>query len=533
MSFLEDRLLRILELRKLGKDDDQIAKFLNLSKNVTLAYEKLIYNRLKNKEAFNLENIAKEIGVSYGVVELYRAYYTSKQIDKMIEEDVATIPDIFSSKPIYKSNCKTMRNQAILDTLIAEGLPIKDIAEKVSLCKGTVSNYIRKSGQYEKWREDRYKKGKRGDNLDKVIENKDVINEFLIDGEKLKDIAYVTEIDYQSLRRYVANNSLYDKWKEAKSRKNKLVRIIGRRGKMAENKELIDRMIDEGKTLKDMAMAGNVTRQAVDLYLNYGDRREKWEKAKVIRNNLEDSIKNREAIGTKIVDILVSCMYRKATDEGYEEAVRYYYGNRKGSRRSIQIPLNKLIKLVETYKEARDSNTKLTHSDLARTARIRCVSSLEHIFDKVGFESLTWHRETNSFYKNRRKFITNVAKTLDYLSSRDLGYFLGINYPTIINITKHRKVKRKTGFQSSAIKYWIEYNGPRIKDVIILTYRDASQIYGFKDEFKVSREEISDAIEKDVRVVNYALRHRKEIEPKLIKALKVMYSKEKINKPYR
>ena len=48
-----------------------------------------------------------------------------------------------------------------------------------------------------------------------------------------------------------------------------------------------------------------------------------------------------------------------------------------------------------------------------------------------------------------------------------------------------------------------------------------------------SREEIADALGKPKELVDYALEHRAEIAPRLIHALKVMYPKEKITKPYR
>jgi len=65
-----------------------------------------------------------------------------------------------------------------------------------------------------------------------------------------------------------------------------------------------------------------------------------------------------------------------------------------------------------------------------------------------------------------------------------------------------------------------------------LTYKDTSQIYGFKDEFDVSEEEISRAIGKNLRVVSYALEHREDIEPKLIQGLQVIFPDKKIEKPY-
>lgn len=68
--------------------------------------------------------------------------------------------------------------------------------------------------------------------------------------------------------------------------------------------------------------------------------------------------------------------------------------------------------------------------------------------------------------------------------------------------------------------------------VNVLTYRDASQIYGFKDEFNASDEEISSAIGKNLRMVSYALEHREDLEPKLIQGLQVIFPDKTIEKPY-
>ena len=70
-------------------------------------------------------------------------------------------------------------------------------------------------------------------------------------------------------------------------------------------------------------------------------------------------------------------------------------------------------------------------------------------------------------------------------------------------------------------------------EVEVLTYRDASQIYAFNDEFNSSREEISEVIGKSARVVDYAFDNREEIEKVLIKYLKILFPRQDIDKPYR
>ena len=108
----------------------------------------------------------------------------------------------------------------------------------------------------------------------------------------------------------------------------------------------------------------------------------------------------------------------------------------------------------------------------------------------------------------------------------DIGYMLDI-HPMVI-AQRFQKIGKRD--KSKGI---LEHHKRFGEKGPYLSYRDAYQIYGFTDEMNASREEIADALGKPKELVDYVLEHRAEIGPRLIHALRVMYPKEDITKPYR
>ncbi len=151
------------------------------------------------------------------------------------------------------------------------------------------------------------------------------------------------------------------------------------------------------------------------------------------------------------------------------------------------------------------------------------------------------------YYRNIYKLIKNILfmplledRLLRIWELKELGKSdieiseeLGLNDGNVSMFVHNKKItSRKMGSRKSEIKrFGFDYeNGLRTES---LTHRDASQIYAFEDEFNSSREEIAEAIGKSTRLVEYALDNRKEIEPTLIKYLRVLFPEESVSKPYR
>ena len=77
MSLLEDRLVRILELRRLGKDDNEVASALELSPDIVRGYEMRVGDEIRKHPHNSSAYLSEELGISPLVVELYRRYLSN------------------------------------------------------------------------------------------------------------------------------------------------------------------------------------------------------------------------------------------------------------------------------------------------------------------------------------------------------------------------------------------------------------------------------------------------------------------------
>ena len=89
MSLLEDRLLRILELRKLGRDEQEIASVLELSAEIVKDYESSVYEEIRKYPHNSPAMLGSNLGVSSLVVQLYRDYL-SKKVKESISDVAAS-----------------------------------------------------------------------------------------------------------------------------------------------------------------------------------------------------------------------------------------------------------------------------------------------------------------------------------------------------------------------------------------------------------------------------------------------------------
>ena len=74
MPLLEDRLVRILELRKLGMNEEQIASALELSPDIVKDYEIRISEEIRKYPHNSPALLGTNLGLSHLVVELYKEY---------------------------------------------------------------------------------------------------------------------------------------------------------------------------------------------------------------------------------------------------------------------------------------------------------------------------------------------------------------------------------------------------------------------------------------------------------------------------
>ncbi|MEK6855133.1 MAG: hypothetical protein AABX73_02840, partial [Nanoarchaeota archaeon] len=248
-----------------------------------------------------------------------------------------------------------------------------------------------------------------------------------------------------------------------------------------------------------------------------------------LRVRWENAKKRRKEVKQEIADVLARGMLKKANEQNVGEAVNYYFLKRR------QASLKKLINLVEAYKNAERYGFRFSYVKLGEYyGRGGHPTAIGNMLKCMNLKSLYWNLKDkpcriSSEVKDRIK--KSVLET--NLSYADIAYFLGLKNGSVGVFASRKKISaRKMGWRKSEIKKF----GSDLDNnfgVEGLSYREASEIYAFDDEFNSSKEEIAEAIGKSTRLVEYALDNRKEIEPTLIKYLGVLFPEESISKSYR
>lgn len=224
--------------------------------------------------------------------------------------------------------------------------------------------------------------------------------------------------------------------------------------------------------------------------------------------------------------LLYSHCLSRAEQEGLNTPVNYFFQRGYGLKRK-EIPvrgegvsLENLIKLVELTRFLKERGIRLSYKELGKAVGLGVAATVGNISRDLGLDYLYWkpHRKE---YKVSQVKVEAIERAihLGYLSDRDISYFLDVHVHFVGTI-KNRLPKNK--LKQKYIK--IGKHG--------LSYREASQIYGFKDEFNAPDPEIADAIGKPLFVVDYAIKKRHKLEPKILNALKVIFPEQDIQKPY-
>ena len=207
-------------------------------------------------------------------------------------------------------------------------------------------------------------------------------------------------------------------------------------------------------------------------------------------------------------------MQLKAAELGvsYEWAVKYYVGCKNGS-----IPLEKLISLFQTYEDCCKTGMKKSYLELGEISGMHPVT-IGKILRKLSLPSLYWNYTLLT--DDERKVIASAIKRLKQnsiaISSKDLEYYLKLS-----PIYESLSIKN--------VRSWFDVGWQK------LSYRTASQIYEAVDAGFNMNETLQYA-DTTIEKYEFALRNRnrgERIEKKIIQFLRVIFSKEKIKKPYR
>jgi len=140
-----------------------------------------------------------------------------------------------------------------------------------------------------------------------------------------------------------------------------------------------------------------------------------------------------------LVDSLANLMYSKAqqTSWAYEKATEAWF---KTQNRSNGHSLEQYIKLFEAYETAEKQGIKLSLQDFQELTDI-WFTGVGKLFEKVNVQPMHGTREINHISKEEREAISR-AYDLKNFSSRDIGYFLSVNY-WIVNQKWQKKGVKK------------------------------------------------------------------------------------------
>lgn len=336
----------------------------------------------------------------------------------------------------------------------------------------------------------------------------------------IADLILVTGVSYANIKNYEKEGLVNLFWFK------RGVRGRFERGKIGKNKGWFDAKIREFRGDKSYEVlvkefeeefGESITRAQVGNYIKESGQTEIFRKT---RDWARQAEANEKLVEENVVNTLLEVVIQKAEQGGYGEAVRYYFGSK---RRDIS-NLEKMSSRVKQYKEAKNRLGRdlffTEVKNLFGTKRGGYAQSIEQLLRNMGLTKREKQTKRNTSLE-KREAIRRVYDFDLHLSSVDIGYFLDI-CPAVVRNYLKRIGQRRRNF---GIK--------RLYRSGVLTYRDAFQIYGFKEEFKASNEEIADAIGKPLYLVEYTLEHREEVEPKLVHALRVMFPKEEVTKGYK
>jgi len=221
---------------------------------------------------------------------------------------------------------------------------------------------------------------------------------------------------------------------------------------------------------------------------------------------------------TKIVTFLnerVECMLSELSLPE-RRAHRYFmHSHLRDSDRAI--PYEKLLKLFQVDETARISGEKIGLDELAKRAGFEYRNNhvLSPILRSAG---LIPPRVKRIFFKlsEERKDAIRKTAELGYLSGESIRRFAGLGRSNFIN--KVRKGSRRECIKSFGCQG-------------VLNHYKASEIYEARDE-GFSRKEISELCSVNERIFDYALNVEGEVSPQIVTALRILFPKTNITKPY-
>lgn len=496
MSLLEDRILRIIELRQKGYGDNQIAEDLDIDEETVTLYErttkKVIQDSITAKHR-GLEEIAGNIGLSSITLGLFATHY-----DIQISE---------KKKELSRTRQKTLDE---INQAIAEGAKSPtEVAKKIGKTPCTIRKYM---GEEDVNLSDFKRTGQGKSKEERLTEIQEAIAE---GAEYTDDIAEKLGISPYTVY-YSYKDELSKRGINLPPLRKKLYEYINPKRVLER-----DRLIAQGLTLKEIAEQDTVSGERIRQYAVATEQDEIRKQAKEKRKEKE---KERQEYLSRIsTQILLAGRENSTEDEKWAYDIAMRYISKPFGRKECY---SKLLKLLEIKRRAEKKGTKLTLEEYQELTGIG-FTRVGRIFSKLGLEPDYGVKDRHITPKWKKQAMERAIPVP--LTSGCIAHLLKL--PShIVSLHFNRYSKRKN--QRPKTKYSIAV----FKDKKHLTYSKASQIYEATDSepdgCEFSDNETIELLNTSQEVIDYAREHRTEIEAPILEGLKTLYPNKDITRPY-
>ncbi len=492
MSFLEDRILQIIEKRKNGLGDIATAEELGLKTDMIKLYEestrKVVNDAISNGVS-SINEIASRVGISTLALNIFMNHYG------------INVPEKKMQMLRIKGAKSEERIKAVREEINKGAKSVREIAKKTNIPLSIIYSYEGVDG---------IKLPRSHMNKEKRVE---AIRQAVNSGaESIEEIAEKVNLSMGSIREYATEFGI--------ELPKKPSRINYKR------REKVGELAKQGLTLERIGNSVGVKRERARQLLHKAGYHKIWQEAKEkIKREQEkekeekesEEQQRKEILGT-LVSSLETRVSQLAKKEGwvYEKAVEY---KRLIPRtHKTHYSFDELVKLFKAYEDARNNGVRVSLEEFGERFDL-WAADVGKIFRRVGVKPMYGKIE------NMTRLSKEEIKVLERgfplgMSDPDIAYFVGVpHHAAQQRFTKRDKRRKVNPF----IKRF--GRGKRI------TYRSASQIYEALD-LGFTQQETIELFDTTQEVANYVIEKRKKIEPKIINTLRVLSNDNNIDKPY-
>lgn len=289
----------------------------------------------------------------------------------------------------------------------------------------------------------------------------------------------------------------------------------------------IDRLIEQGKMLKEIGQDEqvNLSRERVRQYILQTGQYDDWKEKK-----LEGKGKTTAQLQTRgeFCSLLEARADQLAEQRGWAYQKAWEYRSSLMVQPKGKIPFKSLLTLFRRYEKAKEKGEKRSLEELAEG--LFYASDAGRILRRVDLEPMYGIRDRHQVHYETKLAINRAARRLPRISHPDIAYFL--DFPLYV-VQQHPAMRARKRGRGSGAKRIIKIFGRGFgKGTDYLTYRLASQIYESKAA-GFNQLETAELLDTTTRIVQYALQHKREIAPVIMRTLRVLYPYEKVKRPYR